>query len=157
MAIRHFFQIFRFFGEATTFALPADDAVREAGTEGAKHASFHRRIVAVAVLGGVVGAGLGTAMLASGGGKAPERDGAMLILAPRLFAAIGLIFGVAVACLFAPRAFLAGPVGRRWMELIGTQSVFVARLVCAIFTLLMMGIVGLMIWVTWMEMQRGPG
>jgi hypothetical protein len=41
-----------------------------------------------------------------------------------------------MACLFAPREFLTGPVGQKWMKLIGTKSVLVARIVCLIFGLI---------------------
>jgi hypothetical protein len=42
---------------------------------------------------------------------------------------------MALACLFAPHDFLTGPVGKRWMKLIGTKSVPVARLACGLFGL----------------------
>jgi hypothetical protein len=157
MAIRHFFQVLRFFEEAWTYSCTDDADVHEAGVDGTRHASFHRRIVSVGVPFGVVGAGLGIAFLLASGGQAAPRDGAKVLLAPLMFAASGLIFGVAVACLFAPRAFLTGPVGRRWMQLIGTRNVIVARVVCSIFTLLLLGIICLFILAAWLDMQRRPG
>ncbi len=60
-------------------------------------------------------------------------------VAPVLFGVGGAFFGIAIACLFAPRDFLAGLVGRKWMKLIGTENILVARIVCAL-----LGVVGLL-------------
>jgi hypothetical protein len=54
-----------------------------------------------------------------------------MIVGPPIFMTVaGFCFGVAAACLFAPSSFLLGPLGRKWMKFIGTQSVPLARLVC---------------------------
>ena len=57
-----------------------------------------------------------------------------------MFGAVGLVFGVAVACLFAPSSFLTSSVGQKWMKLIGTKSVLAARIVCLILALLIAGV-----------------
>jgi hypothetical protein len=59
-----------------------------------------------------------------------------VIMAPVLYGIGGSIFGTAVMCLVAPRAFLTGPVGRPWMKWICTESVTVARVACLLFGLL---------------------
>ncbi|MFL5341439.1 MAG: hypothetical protein ACJ8F7_14940, partial [Gemmataceae bacterium] len=53
-----------------------------------------------------------------------------MIHAPIILTFAGFCLGVAAACLFAPTDFLAGPVGRKWMEFSGTQGVYRARVVC---------------------------
>ena len=68
-------------------------------------------------------------------GPAPQEGTGKVLLAPLLFGAAGCLFGAAVGCLFAPGDFLAGPIGRKWMDMIGTKNVVVARIVCLIFGL----------------------
>ena len=156
MSFRHFRQLLGFFHEASRYTAPDDLAVREAGDDGPRHSSFHRRIVALGALLGVIGAGLGVAMIANID-RAPGRDRTRILLAPLVFAAMGTIFGAAVACLFAPRGFLAGPVGRKWMQLIGTESVAAARVVCFLFMLLFAAILGVLAWAAWADMHAPPG
>jgi hypothetical protein len=83
---------------------------------------------------GAIGVGLGVAVdvLAWQEGTEGKEDAFvyMAIVFPLALAVAGLLFGVAAACAFAPRKFLAGPVGRKWMKLIGTKSIAAARLVC---------------------------
>ena len=75
---------------------------------------------------------------------------------PLMFAVEGMVFGVSVACLFAPREFLTGPVGQKWMRLIGTESIVAARIVCLLITLLFSGFIALVAWGAWSDLQR-PG
>ena len=75
-------------------------------------------------LAGALGAAGGLAFAVAAG------EGPNGLMAPPLFGAAGLLVGSAAACLFAPRAFLTGPLGEKWMRLIGTRSVAVARGVC---------------------------
>lgn len=72
------------------------------------------------------------------GDASSGQDARGLLLAPFLFCAGGLLYGVAMACLFAPRDFLAGPLGEKWMKLIGTKSIFGARIVCLFLGLITM-------------------
>jgi len=155
MALHYLFQLLGFFKEAGKYTSPDKDAVARAGPEAPRHASFHRRIVTVSVIFGVIGAVLGVGLLVVAvGEKTAESDGAKILLAPLVFAAAGLVFGVSVTCLFAPRSFLTGPVGQKWMQLIGTESAVVARLICLAFTMLLLGLIALMGWAAWSDMHQ---
>ena len=68
------------------------------------------------------------------------RETKIILMAPFLAGIIGILEGVAVTCLFAPRAFLVGPVGQKWMSLIGTKSVLGARITCAVLILAVPGV-----------------
>jgi hypothetical protein len=112
---------------------PAGDP---AEPEARRHANYHKQIVFVggcfAALGVVVG--LLTAAAAASDAKSGG-DGRGIILAPVMFGAGGFVFGMAIMCLVAARAFLTGPVGAPWMKLIGTKDVLVARIACLLFGL----------------------
>lgn len=58
-----------------------------------------------------------------------------LLFSPIMFGVGGYMAGVAVVCLFAPREFLTGPVGKPWMKTIGTKSVTVMRIMCVLIGL----------------------
>ena len=127
-------------------APPAGDA---ADTAAVQHARYHRKIVLVGGCFAAVGVVLG--LITSVVVASDEKSGNDLkgvILAPVMYGAGGFVFGMALMCLVAPRAFLTGPVGQPWMKLIGTESVAVARIVCLLFglivTVLLVGI-GLLI------------
>jgi CBS-domain-containing membrane protein len=155
MALNYLSQLLGFFKEAGKYASPDEDAVERAGSEAPRHVSFHKRIVAVSVIFGFIGALIGVGMIVLAiGENAVQDDGAEILLAPLVFAAAGLVFGVSVTCLFAPRSFITGPVGQKWMQLIGTQSAVVARVVCLLFTMLLLGFIALMAWAAWSDMQR---
>ena len=104
--------------------------------DAARHARYHRKIVFVggcfAALGVVLGL-LTSVVVASDAKSGKDIKG--VILAPVMYGAGGFVFGMALMCLVAPRAFLTGPVGRPWMKLIGTKSVAVARIACLLFGL----------------------
>jgi|GEM_PF-3528022 len=114
-------------------APPVDDATA------ARHALYGQRIAFWAqcgtVVGAVLGVVLGVVMLVGG-----EAVGAIkaLVAFPFALAAGGFTLGMALTCLFAPREFLTGPVGKPWMERIGTKSVTVARVACALFGLIVL-------------------
>jgi hypothetical protein len=118
----------------TAGALPA--AGNSADVEVQRYARYHKRIVFVggcfAALGAVLG--LITSVLMASEVKS-GRDIRGVILAPLLYGAGGFVFGMAIMCLFAPRAFLTGPVGAPWMKLIGTRNVLVARITCLLLGL----------------------
>jgi hypothetical protein len=108
--------------------------VEQAGESAPRYLTYHRRIVASGILGGVIGviSGIVGAVFAAQeprAGKEPH----MVLLFPVITCIAGLIIGACLACMFAPREFLTGPFGQKWMRLIGTEKVFVARFVC--FTL----------------------
>lgn len=107
-----------------------------ADADAARHARYHRKIVFVggccAALGIVLG--LLTSVIVANEVKS-SKDIKVVILAPVMYGAGGFVFGMALMCLMAPRAFLTGPVGRPWMKLIGTESVAVARIACLLFGL----------------------
>lgn len=155
MALRYLFQLLGFFEEASKYASPDEDAVARAGPEAPRHVSFHRRIVTVGLLLGLVGAAFGVGLIVVAPGEnTPAKDVPKILLAPLVFAAAGLVFGVSVTCLFAPRSFLMGPVGQKWMQLIGTRNTVVARVVCSLFTMLLLGFIALIGWSAWSDMQR---
>ena len=101
------------------------------------HSRYHRRIVFVggcfAALGVILGL-ITSVVMASDVKSGKDMKG--VILAPVMYGAGGFVFGMAIMCLVAPRAFLTGPVGRPWMKLIGTERVLVARIVCLLFGLI---------------------
>jgi len=114
-------------------AAPVDDATA------ARHTLYSQRIAFWAQCGTVIGAVLGVALgvvLLVGG----EPVGAIqaLVMFPFALATGGFTLGMALTCLFAPREFLTGPVGKPWMERIGTKSVTVARVACALFGLVVL-------------------
>ena len=155
MALHHLFQMLRFLGGASKYASPDEDAIAQAESEAPRQVSFHKRIVAISVSFGLVGGACGVGLLIfAAGQKTAAKDAGTLLLAPLIFAVAGLVFGVAMACLFAPRSFLTGPVGQKWMQLIGTQSIVVARVVCFLFTMLLVGFISLLVWATWSDSQR---
>ena len=132
-------QLVDFLKAAKGYIRPDAAAVDEAGASKDVAARFHRRIVVIAgsfgliaALGGVVGA-----FLEPPDGKASVK---MIRAAPLVFGVMGILEGVAVACLFAPREFLTGPVGQKWMSLIGTKSVFGAPITCAVLALAIPGV-----------------
>lgn len=133
------FQLLGFFREATGYVRPDDDAVRRAGSTGERHSGYHRKIVWISgVLGALFAlAGLAASIAELTGGKMRESDAKVVLLAPLLAGVAGIMFGVAVACLFAPSEFLTGPMGAKWMSLIGTKNILVARIVCFVFGMLM--------------------
>ncbi|HIJ73635.1 MAG TPA: hypothetical protein HPP83_05980 [Candidatus Hydrogenedentes bacterium] len=154
MALHHLFQLLGFFKEAGEYASPDEDALAQAGADAPRQASYHKRIVAVSVLFGLMGAALGVYLIVVAVGEQKAQEGAgKVLLAPLAFAAGGLFFGVSLMCLLAPRSFLTGPVGQKWMKLIGTQSTAVARVACFLFTLLGLGFITFMAWAAWSDMQ----
>lgn len=77
------------------------------------------------------------------------------LLSPAILFMIGAIAGVSVTCTVAPRSFLSGPAGRKWMKLIGTERVVVARLVCGCLSILFVGLLVLFAWAAWSDLQTG--
>ena len=131
-------QMLDFFKEATTYIKPDPEALREAGDSAPHQLGYHRRIIAMSGFGAVVGAiaGIVMSVLMSGTPQA-ERDLKLLLLFPIIVAVVGTLIGTSISCLIAPEEFLRGPVGSKWMQLIGTKSVLVARIVCLIIGVIM--------------------
>jgi hypothetical protein len=104
--------------------------------EAQRHANYHKRIVLVGGCFAAIGAVLGliTSAIVASDVKA-DHDIRSIIVVPLMYSVGGFVFGMALMCLVAPRAFLTGPVGAPWMKLIGTKSVLVARIVCFLFGL----------------------
>ena len=127
-----------FLKAATGFIRPDATAVDEAGESSVVAARYHRRIVVIAGVCGLIAAIAGV----TGALMAPpnEKEMKMFLMAPLLSGIAGILEGVAVTCLLAPQAFLVGPVGQKWMSLIGTKSVLGARITCAVLALAIPGI-----------------
>ena len=134
MAIR---QLFVFLDHAVGYIQPDPEAVEQ--TTNISELLYHRKVVlAAAILGALAAvAGAIIAALEIGGGK--DKGIKPLILFPIVFGIVGIIVGSAVACLVAPQAFLTGPVGQKWMKLIGTNSVMTARVICAAVIIAIVG------------------
>ncbi len=129
--------LFEFFNAAGQFSKPDPSAIEQAGETGQHHANYHKKIVLISCVCGAVGVLGGLALSYFTAADAQTgRDFRVVIMGPILFGAAGLLLGVALACLFAPREFLTGPLGQKWMTLIGTSNVFVARIVCLILGLM---------------------
>ncbi len=129
--------VFSFIRELVTTARSPLPAGQLPDSDQAVAAAYHRRIVRVGGAFAVIGVSVGvfsSAVLVIRGGFGIG-IGAILVTPPA-YGAGGFLYGMAVACLFAPRAYLAGPAGQRWMRLIGTESVAVARVVCFLFWLI---------------------
>lgn len=141
--------IFDFLKEAVGFIKPDSVALDDAGEDGHVAIRYHKRIVIIAGICGVITAIGGTVECAIE--TKTGREMKLLLFSPFIFGTIGTLFGVAAACLFAPRAFLEGPVGSKWMGLIGTRSIVVARVVCAILAALPIAF-GLFVW--WKERSQ---
>jgi hypothetical protein len=138
-------QLFDFFSSIENYVEPDAEGIGS---------RFHRFIIILSGLCGVVLAVVFTFVifaLRPEGQPFPPK----YLLAPAIFFMFGVISGVSVSCTFAPSSFLNGPAGRKWMKLIGTESVVVARLVCGCFTILFLGFIGVMIWAVWSDIQRG--
>jgi hypothetical protein len=120
--------------DTASAASPAGDP---ADVEAKRHAGYHKRIVFVGACFAGVGLVLGlitSVLMASAAKSGSEIKG--ILLTPVLYGAGGFVFGMAIMCLVAPRAFLTGPVGAPWMKLIGTRSVLAARITCLLFGLI---------------------
>jgi len=105
--------------------------VEAAGDDAELHSTYHRTIVLMggvfALVGALASVFFVAQLLHEGGDQIRIK---MIVGPPLMLTFAGFCFGVAVACLFAPTTFLAGPLGRKWMKFIGTQSVPMARVVC---------------------------
>jgi hypothetical protein len=120
-----------FFQDAAERARLDPAVLQQAGEAAPRHRLYHRRVVWISIITGLICGGIGIfGMFQDGGVK--HREGALPLYAPVFFVIMGMLLGTAGACLFAPREFLLGPIGARWMELIGAKNPASARFVCAV-------------------------
>ena len=128
----HFGLYMKFFREAMGYIVPDETAVDQLGEAAPRHSTYHKRIVAVCIVFGILGGliGLGFVITELLWPDPGHKDYKLLLLAPIMAGAAGILFGATLACLFAPHEFLTGPIGSKWMTLIGTKSVLAARIVC---------------------------
>ncbi|QDU95942.1 hypothetical protein Pla8534_37610 [Lignipirellula cremea] len=75
-------------------------------------------------------------------------DAKALFLSPFTFGAAGWFLGFSFAFLCAPTSYLQSPSGQKWMELVGTNSISGARVVCAVLTMITVGFFGVLVWAT---------
>jgi hypothetical protein len=133
----------RLFREGLKYRRPDVDALKQSDDNRVRYATYHRRIFWSGAIWTILFAVAGPAALLQEAIHNNIRHNAFDWLEVVLVSgAAGLFFGVAVACLFAPRDFLEGPVGSRWMRMIGTKSVGAARLVCLVVALAPWALVG---------------
>ena len=105
--------------------------VEAAGDDAELHPTYHRTIVLMGGVFALLGALASVFVVAQLLHESGENTRIKMIVGPPIFMTVaGFCFGVAAACLVAPTSFLTGPLGRKWMKFIGTQSVPAARVVC---------------------------
>jgi hypothetical protein len=133
MRIGPIFRLFEFFAGARDYARPESEALKQLEAEAPRHQAFHRVIVACGVLGMVLGL-IGGILGAIASSKSPAAgnrpdDTFIVYLMPILTAAAGMLGGAAWACGLAPASFLNGPLGAKWLKLVGTRNVAVSRVI----------------------------
>jgi hypothetical protein len=146
------FGLFRFLSEASKFAGQEFEA--DAGPD----AMFHKRVVQVSTIGGVIGAVLGVAgliVVCVSGTPKEERRGVEVLLFPFVFAAIGIVSGMSLTCLFAPDNFFQSPSGDRLLKFIGTDKVIVARIACGAVVFLVLAFLSLLVLIVVLMIIRG--
>ncbi|MFO0916879.1 MAG: hypothetical protein U0872_01010 [Planctomycetaceae bacterium] len=125
-------------------AQPSPSSVWEAG--------FRRRIQRTCTVFGIIGFALGVLFLSLSAEQILKGEIRLRMLAAPLYlGAGGMVFGVPVSCLFLPTSYLSSPAGQEWLEVIGTKSILAVRIVCFIFTLILLGLASLLIWAAWMD------
>jgi hypothetical protein len=117
----------------------------DAHPDAARHIGFHRKLVRVGIAGGVLGGVMGVAgsvlfYMYPPGGKLSDRDTSGLIYAPIMLILAGFVGGACWAGVFAPRDFIIGPIGQRWMKALGVKNPSIARGVALFVALLVTGI-----------------
>lgn len=126
-----------FFAAAVGYIHPDPEAAEQ--TTDTSLLRYHQKVVLTAIVFGAFSAIASVVLMIILQETANEIG--TIVLMPIVFGVAGCIFGTAWACLWAPREFLAGPVGQKWMKLIGTDSVTVARAVCAMVVVAIAGLV----------------
>jgi hypothetical protein len=117
--------------------------LRRAGGDGPAHAAVHRRIVRAGAAGLALGVVVGLALCAALLLPALAGNGPMALPTGYLgmvfgYGLSGMAAGVSAALAVAPRAFLLGPLGRKWwFGLGGPRNVPLGRLVSVLLALLL--------------------
>jgi hypothetical protein len=137
------FWLFRFCWSAVKQIRKDRATVETVDEDAARHRAYHQRILwcggVFGAIGLLIGGGVTVELVREAGWDWTHGTRA-LIAAPLMLGVAGTCFGVALACLFAPRSFLEGPLGKKWMAFIGTRSVFRARIVCLLVGLVVGGL-----------------
>lgn len=128
--------------EMLTYVEPDPMALLEAGVDRDRYLRWHHKFVNLARTFGLITGTAGLAVLIVApffsNDKLPTSIQAVFgiflvcILWPAFAFLFGCIFGATFACLMAPRDFLLGPLGRKWMGFVGTRNIYVAKMVCVI-------------------------
>jgi hypothetical protein len=77
-----------------------------------------------------------------------------LVLAPFLAVFLGCSLGAVFACMIAPGDFLRGPLGRKWLNFIGTRNLLLARFVSLIVFALVLSLILVVVKASIMEFQQ---
>ena len=76
----------------------------------------------------------------------PSVDTRVFLYLPPVAGAMGAVVGVGFACACAPTRFLNGPLGARWLRLIGTRNVPMARAIGVVLSVVVAGVPLLFLW-----------
>lgn len=95
---------------------------------------------AIAAIGGIV------TLIAQASSSDSLQDMKALLFAPFTFGIAGWCLGFSLALLFAPRVYLQGDDGKKWLAVVGTESIPVARMACALFVVFALVFFGVLIW-----------
>lgn len=139
-------QLLDFLKEAVKYA-KVDPAAMGADPESLQDIASHKRVVRLSGAFGVLGLVVGIfswvpeLVAEAKGDMAGSRFQAYLI-APLMGTIAGILFGVSVACLFAPAWFFQSPLGNRLLILVGTKNVTIARGASLVMGLLTGGLLG---------------
>ena len=139
------FRLVRFYLNAKTHASADADALRAAGDDGDSHLTYHKRIVLTAaifggiglLLGGLIAIKFAVAMIEKPMNASVGKQIALVIACFLGFGFVWSCLGMSISCLFAPRAFLEGPLEKKWMRVIGTKSIGQARAICGLVALIL--------------------
>jgi hypothetical protein len=112
-------------------------AVLREGEAAPRHQAYHWRVVRAGAICGAIsflpGIAFAVMMYREGGGKELDLKEVILLLsAPLMCVVAGMLLGAAATCLVAPREFLLGPIGEKWMAWIGVRTTAAARFVCGL-------------------------
>lgn len=132
------FKVLSLLKEAKTYLEPDEVALKESGVDRDRCLLWHRRVVGISLSFGALA---GLAILAvliiapyvsTHQPTEPSKIFYLYFLCPPIFFLAGCVYGATFSCLIAPRDFLLGPLGRKWMGFVGTANIYVAKVVCVI-------------------------
>lgn len=137
--------LLQFFTGATKHAQLDPELLKQEGPSARQHQTYHRLIVWISLATGVIVDMICVPLLASESSGDSQaiglRDLRLYAFSPLLFGAMGVLLGASAACAVAPRAFLTGPIGERWLRLAGVNSVGLARVVFITLAILLAAVV----------------